>query len=201
MLKSQSWVSLLHLCMSITHSVWNWHSACLNHTLHMKSRSACINLTRTCRNHTREGHNHTHMWQNHTQRVKITLVRVETTVVSVVITFVYVKNTLRVKITLCVQISHSAYGIALCWYKSHSNVSLSHSWVSNSHAYVPKLLSCVWKPHSACKITLCVWKSYSACRNQSCAWWNHTRAYYNHICACLNHTACRNYTLRATLCV
>jgi hypothetical protein len=32
-------------------------------------------------------------------------------------------------------------------------------------------------------------KSHSAC-------WNHTRACWNLICAFLNHTACRNYTLR-----
>jgi hypothetical protein len=57
--------------------------------------------------------------------------RVEITVVSVVITFVSVKIRMHVKITLWL-------------YKSHS-------WVS----YL-KLLSCEWKSHFACKITLCV---------------------------------------------
>jgi hypothetical protein len=80
-------------------------------------------------------------------RVKITLVRVVFTIVRVVITFVRVKIRLVVEITLCL-------------YKSHSLVSYSI-------AYVSKLLSCEWKPHFACKITLSVWKSYSACRNQS----------------------------------
>jgi hypothetical protein len=91
---------------------------------------------------------------------------------------------------------HFTYGIALCVYKSQSSVSLLHSWVSYSHAYVLKLDLCVWNPYSACKITLCVWKLYSACRMQSCACWDHTRAWYNHVRACWIHNACRNYTLR-----
>jgi hypothetical protein len=37
--------------------------------------------------------------------------------------------------------------------------------------------------------SLCVWTSNSAWRNQSCACWNHIRA-------CRNHNACRNYSLR-----
>jgi hypothetical protein len=136
MLKSKLWVSLLHLCMSKTHSVWKLHSACLNHSLHMKSRSACINHTRTCRNHT-------HMWQNHTLRVKITLVRVETTVVWVLSSHSCMSETHYVW-KLHSACRYHTLRIALCWYKSHS-------WVSYSHAYVPKVLSCVWKPHSACK--------------------------------------------------
>jgi hypothetical protein len=88
--------------------------------------------------------------------------------------------------------------ITLCMYKYYSSVSLLHSWVSYSHAYVSKLLSCVCKPHSASKIKLCVWKSYSACRNQSCACWNHTRACFYHVRAChcvyKLHSACRNNT-------
>jgi hypothetical protein len=64
---------------------------------------------------------------NCTLRLEITLVRVKIKLVRVVITFVPVKYTLRVQITLCVQQSQSAYGIALRVYKSHLSVSLSHS--------------------------------------------------------------------------
>jgi hypothetical protein len=75
------------------------------------------------------------------------------------------------------------------------------------HAYLWKLLSSVWKPHSASKNTLCVWKSYFACRNQSCACWNYTRACCNHIRTCRNHTredhnhthTCQNHTLRVEI--
>jgi hypothetical protein len=84
--------------------------------------------------------------QNYSKLLKITLVSVEITfetIVSVVITFMRVKVTMHVEITLCV-------------WKLPSTVSISHLRVSYSHAYVPKLLSCVWKLHSACKITLCV---------------------------------------------
>jgi hypothetical protein len=75
--------------------------------------------------------------------------------------------------------------------------------VLKSHAYVSKLLSCEWKPHSACKITLCVLESHlclskshcveklhSACRNHSRACRNYTREYHIHT------NTCQNYTLR-----
>jgi hypothetical protein len=66
-------------------------------------------------------------------------------------------QTFRVEITL-VRVE-----ITLCVYKSHSCVSLSYlrtMRVSYSHAYVSKLLSCEWKPHSAKK-------SHYACENRT----------------------------------
>jgi hypothetical protein len=143
-----------------------------------------------------------------------------------VITFVRVKVTMHEEITLCVYKSHSLVS------KSHSYVTKSHSGCSHNvcgnytlHKQIifkrvvitlvsviftrifSKLLLCMWKPHSACKITLYVWKSYSACKNQSCACWNHTRtccshnrASRNHIRECHNHThTCQNHTLRVEI--
>jgi hypothetical protein len=66
--------------------------------------------------------------------------------------------------------------------------------VSYKHAYVSKLLSCVWKPHFAyhtLRVEIVLWE----CRNQSCACGNHTRVCCNHICACRHHTRkCHNHT-------
>jgi hypothetical protein len=161
-----------------------------NHIRACQNHNACRNCTRAC--------------QNHTLRVEVTHVRVEEKVVSVVITFVRVKTSMRAESTLCV-------------YKSYSSVSLTHAWVSYSDAYMSKLLSCQWIPHSECKITLCVWKSYSAYGNHTlrvktnlvrveitlvrveitlCVYKSHLLVSKLHSCVWKSHSARRNWTLR-----
>jgi hypothetical protein len=62
--------------------------------------------------------------------------------------------------------------------------------VSDSHAQMSKLHSCVWKSHFACKITLCGLKLHFACRNHSFVRLETT------ICVWKLDSACRNHTLR-----
>jgi hypothetical protein len=51
---------------------------------------------------------------------------------------------------------------------NHTRACRYHIRESYPHAYVSKLLSCEWKPHTAwCKITLWGWKLHFMCRNQA----------------------------------
>jgi hypothetical protein len=66
--------------------------------------------------------------------------------------------------------SHSACGNStLCVEINFVRVEITRAcrFVSDSHAYVSKLLSCEWKP--ACKTTLFGWKLHFACGNHSYA--------------------------------
>jgi hypothetical protein len=127
-LKSQSWVSLSHSCVSKSEYVWKLHSACINHTreCHIKSHTY-QNYFRLRRNHTLREKSHSTCGNCTLRvginrvRVEITLVRVEITLVRVVITFVRVEILLvSVIITLYVLKSHFA-----C--RKHSCAEWNHS--------------------------------------------------------------------------
>jgi hypothetical protein len=118
------------LCVLKSQSWVLWSHSCVSKSQCVcKLHSSCINHTCECQFHTHTCQTYSRVCRNHTQRVK----------------------------------SHSP-----CWnhiracinYTSecHNHTHVSKSWVSYAHAYVSKLLSCEWKPHSAYKITLCVLK-------------------------------------------
>jgi hypothetical protein len=89
------------LCVEITLYVYKSHS-CVS-----LSHSECHIHTYTCQNYSRVTGNHTLRVKSHSACVNRTL-RVEINLVCVGITFVPVEITLRVEITLCVQESRSS---------------------------------------------------------------------------------------------
>jgi hypothetical protein len=125
-------------------------------------------------------------------------VRVVITLVSVKITHACQNHTLRVQITLERVVITLMSVIFTC--------------------ILAKLLSGVWKPHSACEnlpmraetnllrdeftllrveISLCLYKLHSACINHARACRSHIRSCQQYTLVCGNHTLlCENHTLR-----
>jgi hypothetical protein len=95
--------------------------------------------------------------------------------------------------------------IWIFWFvlKSHASLCVckSHSWVSLSHSYcVEFTLVSVVITFVHVKITLCIWKSDSACINKTqCVSW----VSQLNLCVSKSHSACRNLTMRVeiALCV
>jgi hypothetical protein len=173
---------------------------CGNHTLRVKSHSACINNTRACRNHTRECHIHTRS----RIRLKITLV---------------------CEITLCRWKLHFAWKNHPCACWNHTRACCNHIRAWQVHTVCGKNTFCVKKSHSASEnntlrveiafrinfdIVLSIIKnknfekSHLACINSTQTCRNHIRECQIHTHTFQNYSrVCKNHTLRViiTLCV
>jgi hypothetical protein len=126
--KSYSWVLYSQCVCKLLSKCINYTQACRYHTreYHIHPHT-CQNYSRVCGNHTLRVKSHS-ACGSLTLYVEINFLRVDITLVRVVITFVRIIVTLiRVKITLCV------YKSLLCVLKSHSCVLELHSCLSKSH--------------------------------------------------------------------